>query len=281
MKREGKVQSVLLFIMLHAGYLWEYHYITIQYFEYIVLAFLFTFLIYYICVSASTKRLRELVLVTLGTIALLSINIYNTNNRPLKDPLLQNIVNNKYEYQFRTITKSEEEHPRLEKITDLYISSKFGVKTLAGIENLTNLTTINISRQYKLIDYSNLSYLNNLKRLYISEPHPDFSISHLPELKKIESLMVYSLRNQFNDEIIELANFPNLQKLELIGDRTKERVTIDIRQVPNIESIDIRMNIEKIIGLEEAENLKIIRLNHGHDDYKDEIKRLRPDIELP
>jgi len=245
-----------------------------------MLVFFFIYLIYYIYISRSTKKLRDLLLVTLGTITLLSINIYNTNNRLFKDPQLQKIVNKKYEFQFITKAKLEEGDSRLERIMDLDVRSKFGVRTLDGIENLPNLKSINILRQDKLIDYSKLSYLNNLENLYIPEPHPNFKINDLPELKKLKYLTVYLERNRFNNKIIELACFPNLEKLRLMSSNDQEIITIDIRQVPNIESLDIGMNVEKIIGLEEAKNLKSIMLDYGSDDYKDEVKRLRPDIEL-
>jgi len=280
MRRKGKIQSVLLFLLLHVGYLWEYNYSIIKYFEYMMLAFFLIFIIYNIYVSSSTKRLQELVLVMLSIIALLCVNTYNTNNRLFKDPQLQNIVKNKYEFQFMTKEKLMEGDTRLERIMHLNISSKFGVKTLDGIENLPNLKNIDIYRQDKLIDYSNLSYLNNLENLYISSPHPDFSINHIPKLENLEFLMIYLWQHEFNDKIMDFSRFPNIKTIKLLGLRSQEPITIDIRSVQNIESIEIGLGVEKIIGLEEAVSLKKIDLYHESNDYKDEIKKLRPDIEL-
>jgi len=83
------------------------------------------------------------------------------------------------------------------------------------------------------------------------------------------------------ERIMDFSRFPNLKTIKLLGLRSQEPIIIDIRNVQNIESIEIGLGVKKIIGLEEAVNLKNIDLYHESNDYKDEIKKLRPDIELP
>lgn len=280
MKTEGRLQSALLLFILYAGYLWEYNYFIIHYFEYILLLFFFGFLIYNICSSSSNKK-RDVLIAALGIAILLCINIYNINNRLFADPQLNKIVNNKYQFQFITESKPTKQDPRLERITDLDIRSKWSVKTLNGIENLPNLKNLEIDDQDKLLNYNSLAHLNNLSVLHVWDSHTDFSINLLPELKHLETLSInLGMNKSFNDEILDLKKFPKLKRLYLSSLDDDKPITIDIRNNPNLEIIDVLMNVEKIIGLEEAKNLKEIDIYPDEMNYIEEVKKLRPDIDI-
>lgn len=280
LQKTETVQSFLLLVLLYIGYLLEYHYIIIHYFEYILLLFFLFFLIYNIYLSSSTKKPIELIIVILSTFMLLFANFYISNTRLFKDPQLHKTVSNKYEFQFLNEKSNlREVDQRLEKIRDLDIENRWSVRSLDGIENFSNLKDLDIYNQDKLMDYSNLKDLVNLERIYISDPHLDFSINDFPELNKLRRFRISLGRDQtFNDEIINLKSFPNLENFSMTTFGRVEPITIDIRDADNIESIDILGNVEEIVGLKEAKNLKEIRIYPDEMNYSKEIKNLRPDI---
>lgn len=57
-------------------------------------------------------------------------------------------------------------------------------------------------------------------------------------------------------------------------------VTLDIRNNPKLEKMILDINIKEIVGLEDAVNLKEIILYKSIDQYKEVVRRIRPDIDL-
>jgi len=281
LKKEEIIESFALLILLYIGYLFQYHYIIIHYFKYILLLFFAVFLVYNIYVSSYEKKLTQSIIVLFGIIMLLFANIYNSNNRLFKDPQLHKTVSNKYEFQFiGEKSNLEVIDSRLERIRDLDIKNKWSIKTLKGIENLSNLRKLNIYDQDKLLDYTSLAELNNLEVIFISGTNVDFSVNNLPKLNQLQRLYINLRQNQFiADEIIDLKNFTKLKTFSFTSIYRGNPITIDIRQTPNLENINILGNVEEIIGLEEATNLKEVRIYPDEMNYLDEVKKLRPDID--
>jgi len=281
LKKQEIAESFSLLILLYIGYVFEYHYIIIYYFEYILLLFFVVFLIYNIYASLSTKKLTKSIIALFGIGMLLSINIYNSNNRLFKDPQLHKAVSNKYEFQFvGKKSNLKEMDSRLERIKDLDINTKWSIKTLKGIENLSSLRELNIYDQDKLLDYTSLTNLSNLEVMFISGTNVDFSVNNLPKLNQLQRLYINLGQNQFlADEIIDLKKFSKLKSFSFTSIDGENPITIDITQTPNLESVDILGNVGKIIGLQEAMNLKEIRIYPDEMNYLDVVKKLRPDID--
>lgn len=282
LRKEEIVESFSLLILLYIGNLLEYHYIIIHYFEYILLLFFLVFLIYNIYSSSSTKKVTETIIIILGVVIFLSINFYNSNNRLFKDPQLHKTVSTKYESKFiGEESNLREVDERLNRIEHLDIGNKWSIRSLDGIENLSNLKDLDISSQYKLIDYSNLKQLDNLEVLFISDPHIDFNINILPELNKLRRIYISLYGDQMlNDKIIDLKNLPNLNSFSFTSTYKDNPLTIDISKAHNVESINVLGNVQEIIGLKEAKNLKEVRIYPDEMNYLEEIKKLRPDIDI-
>jgi len=97
-------------------------------------------------------------------------------------------------------------------------------------------------------------------------------------MESLEDLSI-NFSGKITDEELRIDKFPNLRRLYLQASSNSKPVTIDIRNVPNLENMEILgIGVKEIVGLEDATNLKSITLYHPSEDYIDEIKRLRPDI---
>ncbi|WP_353892249.1 hypothetical protein PRVXH_001581 [Proteinivorax hydrogeniformans] len=292
LNENGKIQAILFVTLLAIGRIVaEYHFQAVFYFEYILIAFFMGCIIYNIYKSSSAKRFRNVTALVVIVALLMASNIYVSaymeSQRVFKDANLQRIVSDAYEDRFIDADiELEEGSSDLERIDHLNITGRT-VRSLEGIEHLPSLWELGILGQNRLLDYSELAKLENLKRLTITDPHPDFNLSDLPKLENLEWLTVrqHSLGNQ-EDEIIELSNFPNLTRLSIDDDlfNESEPLTIDITEAPHLEDLSV-YNTTKIVGLEEAENLERISIRGIYnqaevEQYKDEIRKLRPDIEV-
>ncbi|WP_350344798.1 hypothetical protein PRVXT_001240 [Proteinivorax tanatarense] len=292
LKKSGKIQAILFVTLLAIGrIIAEYHFQAVYYFDNILIAFFAGCLIYNIYKSSSAKKLRNATVLVVIVALLITSNIYISaymeSQRVFKDANLQRIVSDAYEARFiGADIELEEGSSDLERLDHLKIEGRT-VRSIEGIENFPNIWDLKIYGQDRLLDYSKLAKLENLKRLRITDPHPDFNLSDLPKLENLESFSVWqhSFGNQEN-EIIELSNFPNLTRLDIYEDLLAEGepLTIDITEAPHLEDLSVT-NLDKIVGLEEAENLESITIRNPHDyteveNYKDEIKKIRPDIDI-
>ncbi|WP_353892785.1 hypothetical protein PRVXH_002159 [Proteinivorax hydrogeniformans] len=276
LRYQGKLQTGVMGALLLFGSLFEYNYFVIHYFEYIMLAFFVGFFIYNVYVSAPKTRTRDVSIALVGVLIFLSLNLYMTNNRELADPQLQKTVNSQ-------LASLKESHPTIfHEIDDITILSlgrdRFRIKTLEGIEKLQSLQLLTIYQEDRLMDYSQLAELKNLESLTIFNPHPDFSINDLPDMKNLKHLSVGAF-DLPTDENIIVPDLPNLENLEIFSHDIVEPTSLDIRQIPEVEVLRVIVNINEIIGLEEAKHLEKIYVR-PFCDYADEIKELRPDIEV-
>ncbi|WP_353892250.1 hypothetical protein PRVXH_001582 [Proteinivorax hydrogeniformans] len=295
----SRLQTVLLACLLFLGYILQYQYFTIHYFEYVMLIFFTAFLIYNMYLSSTTYKYRNIAILGLIVFVLMSAHIYIINSRVLKDASLNRVIHELYDSRFiGADTKIAESSPDLERLDYLVVSRDllYSVNSLQGVENFPNIWEVRLDGQDKLTSYEELAALDNLTSLRIYEPHPKFEIEDLPVLSNLEKL---KYRDALTDVEIELSNFPNLKSLTFSeGLDAKNRVrdgslTIDIRQNPLIETISIRSytnNEIEIVGLKEAENLKEVSISYYNfkdesklkqvEQYKEEIRKLRPDIKV-
>ncbi|WP_350344797.1 hypothetical protein PRVXT_001239 [Proteinivorax tanatarense] len=290
LKQSGKIQAILFVTLLAIGrIIAEYHFQAVYYFDNILIAFFVGCLIYNIYKSSSAKKLRNATALVVIVALLITSNIYVSaymeSQRVFKDANLQRIVSDAYEARFiGADIELKEGSSDLERFDHLSIGGRRTVTSLEGIENLPNLESLYIG-QNMLIDYSELAELENLKRLKITDPHPGFKLSDLPKLENLEFLTIQNHCFGNQGDIIELTNFPNLTKLSLydLFDEGK-LLTIDITEAPYLEDLSVS-NLGKVVGLKEAGNLKNITImsiiNYTEvKNYKDEIRKARPDIEV-
>jgi len=260
------------------GDLFKENYIIIRYFDYMVLGLFLTFLIYFLYKGTEKKGVKEIIGVLLGITMIFTINNHISNDRLVKDPQLNTIVNKRYQRQYRVKGKLKADDPRVADIINLELSSRYVVKTLKGIEHFENLMDLTIEKQKAIIDYSQLQQLNQLKGLIIRYPNKNFRLQDIPKMESLEDLSI-NFDGKITDEELRIDKFPNLKRLYLQASSNSEPVTIDIRNAPNLEYIEILgIDVKEIVGLKDAKNLKSIALYHPSEEYIDEIKRLRPDI---
>ncbi|WP_350344796.1 hypothetical protein PRVXT_001238 [Proteinivorax tanatarense] len=294
-----RLQTLLLACLLFLGDILQHQYFIIDYFEYMMLLFFTTFLTYNVYSSSATYKSRNIALLLSGIVILTSAHVYTINSRVIKDATLNRNVHDLYDSRFISAeTEIVEESPDLERLDYVIINRSLlnSVNSLQGIENFPNIWEVQLYGQDKLTSYNELAALDNLTSLRISNPNPQFQIEHLPTLANLEEFW-YS--NELTNVEVKFCNFPNLKKLNLsesLGFENRARdgsLTVDIRQNPLIETISIRSitsNQIEIIGLEEAENLKEISISYSNykddnkakqvEQYKDEIRKIRPDIEV-
>lgn len=128
------------------------------------------------------------------------------------DKNLEQIVRNKINKPTGELYKSE-----VKQITSLIASAK-NIKSINGIENLTNLKELYLTAN-DISDVSALKGLTNLQLLCLNINN----ISDLSSLKELTNLKELSLNfNRIND-ITVLKGFTNLQKLELIANQISDK----------------------------------------------------------
>ena len=130
------------------------------------------------------------------------------------------------------------------------------IKTLEGIEYLTNLEEINISGADKK-QILEISKLKTIKKLQISDTD-DFDPKYLNGFINLENLKILLDKNSSLKDLSFLKYMKNLNKLEIIGkeseiknlddikDSSIKELYIEVKTIPNIKPIGENSNLEKL-----------------------------------
>ncbi|WP_257676338.1 Ig-like domain-containing protein [Clostridium felsineum] len=174
--------------------------------------------------------------------------ITNPNEITFADRNLENAIRAVINKPNGTLYKSD-----VLQIQSIDLSGR-GLRSLNGIENLTNLQALYLSNNY-IIDVSPLKSLTNLNTLVLD----DNSISDLSPLKSLTNLSSLSMpQNNFSD-IDALKNLTNLKHLDFSYNKV-----IDLNPLKNLNNLTYLLasynNINDLSALKNLTKLEIIGL---------------------
>lgn len=209
--------------------------------------------IYYLNRLNIGSKLRKIGFLCILLIGFFSIDYYMYSNRLLKDVNFNRLI--KKELNIEGSMHEDD----LKGIDRLYISSKYKVNDLKGIEHFEDLKTLYISDGNLIKDYTPLTSLVNLEKLTLCY----IDLKQLDKLTDLESLQSLEIIYPKKGILKNLNNFQNLKELEIQG---LEIENLNLLSGPkHLEKLGLadipQISFEGIDQFSELRELRLYKLN--------------------